>query len=155
MKKYKNCNFIIIKILFRCSGHNHCRYRVMTDHPEALFWKPANIRIKYACIPGVYSDVNFICFKANFKSRHFSNYLKNLIIAFHNCCIVLLCHYINNYKFGKTEHMVNGVFSNYNYVISIANEQLFVLFFELSADAPFRSATYPSVYKHLVYFVYS
>ncbi|XP_058792919.1 uncharacterized protein LOC131665205 isoform X2 [Phymastichus coffea] len=35
----------------RCSGHPHCRYRVMSDHPESLFWKPANIRIKYACIP--------------------------------------------------------------------------------------------------------
>ncbi|XP_011505570.1 PREDICTED: uncharacterized protein LOC105368282 isoform X2 [Ceratosolen solmsi marchali] len=35
----------------RCSGHHHCQYKVMSDHPEALFWIPANIRIKYACIP--------------------------------------------------------------------------------------------------------
>ncbi|XP_001604693.2 uncharacterized protein LOC100121107 isoform X2 [Nasonia vitripennis] len=35
----------------RCAGRHHCRYRVTSDHPEALFWKPANIRIKYACVP--------------------------------------------------------------------------------------------------------
>ncbi|KAJ8670536.1 hypothetical protein QAD02_001795 [Eretmocerus hayati] len=46
----------------RCSGLHHCRYRVLSDHPEALFWKPANIRIKYACIPetSVYKYCNTV-----------------------------------------------------------------------------------------------
>uniref|UniRef100_A0ABD2X604 Uncharacterized protein n=1 Tax=Trichogramma kaykai TaxID=54128 RepID=A0ABD2X604_9HYME len=39
----------------RCSGHHHCRYKVTSDHPEALFWKPANIHVKYACIPDGFS----------------------------------------------------------------------------------------------------
>ncbi|KAG7207617.1 hypothetical protein KM043_009238 [Ampulex compressa] len=35
----------------RCSGQKHCRYNVTTDHPGALYWKPATVRLKYACIP--------------------------------------------------------------------------------------------------------
>ncbi|XP_048509032.1 uncharacterized protein LOC105686790 [Athalia rosae] len=35
----------------RCSGLQHCRFNVHTDHPEAVSWTPANLRLKYACIP--------------------------------------------------------------------------------------------------------
>ncbi|XP_046596722.1 uncharacterized protein LOC107217638 [Neodiprion lecontei] len=35
----------------RCSGLQHCRFNAYSDHSEALFWSPANLRLKYACIP--------------------------------------------------------------------------------------------------------
>ncbi|XP_012285725.2 uncharacterized protein LOC105702612 [Orussus abietinus] len=35
----------------RCSGLQHCRYNIMTDHPAASYWNPANVHLKYACIP--------------------------------------------------------------------------------------------------------
>ncbi|KAK1117413.1 hypothetical protein K0M31_016617 [Melipona bicolor] len=36
----------------RCSGQKHCRYNFITDHPGAVYWNPATLRLKYACIPG-------------------------------------------------------------------------------------------------------
>ncbi|XP_006614158.1 uncharacterized protein LOC102675588 [Apis dorsata] len=35
----------------RCSGQKHCRYNFTTDHPSAVYWNPATLRLKYACIP--------------------------------------------------------------------------------------------------------
>ncbi|XP_015610299.1 uncharacterized protein LOC107275061 isoform X2 [Cephus cinctus] len=35
----------------RCSGHQHCRFNMATDHPGATTWSPANLILKYACIP--------------------------------------------------------------------------------------------------------
>ncbi|XP_046746947.1 uncharacterized protein LOC124411709 [Diprion similis] len=35
----------------RCSGLQHCRFNAFSDHPEAEFWSPGNVRLKYACIP--------------------------------------------------------------------------------------------------------
>ncbi|CAD1476633.1 unnamed protein product, partial [Heterotrigona itama] len=35
----------------RCSGQKHCRYNFITDHPGAVYWNPATLRLKYACIP--------------------------------------------------------------------------------------------------------
>ncbi|XP_053998863.1 uncharacterized protein LOC128887221 [Hylaeus anthracinus] len=35
----------------RCSGQKHCRYSFINDHPGAAYWKPATLRLKYACIP--------------------------------------------------------------------------------------------------------
>ncbi|XP_051158148.1 uncharacterized protein LOC127279676 [Leptopilina boulardi] len=37
----------------RCSGLQHCRYKMSSDHPGPPIWNPANIRVKYACIPEV------------------------------------------------------------------------------------------------------
>ncbi|XP_017790265.1 PREDICTED: uncharacterized protein LOC108572525 [Habropoda laboriosa] len=35
----------------RCSGQKHCRYNFTTDHPGAIYWNPATLRLKYSCIP--------------------------------------------------------------------------------------------------------
>ncbi|XP_071876453.1 uncharacterized protein [Bombus fervidus] len=35
----------------RCSGQKHCRYNLTTDQPGAVYWNPATLQLKYACIP--------------------------------------------------------------------------------------------------------
>ncbi|XP_076758937.1 uncharacterized protein LOC143428118 isoform X2 [Xylocopa sonorina] len=35
----------------RCAGQKHCRYNFTTDQPGAIYWNPATLRLKYACIP--------------------------------------------------------------------------------------------------------
>ncbi|CAL7935389.1 unnamed protein product [Xylocopa violacea] len=35
----------------RCTGQKHCRYNFTTDQPGAIYWNPATLRLKYACIP--------------------------------------------------------------------------------------------------------
>ncbi|XP_076632123.1 uncharacterized protein LOC143347101 [Colletes latitarsis] len=35
----------------RCSGQKHCRYSFTTDQSGTVYWKPATLRLKYACIP--------------------------------------------------------------------------------------------------------
>ncbi|XP_015435515.1 PREDICTED: uncharacterized protein LOC107191077 [Dufourea novaeangliae] len=35
----------------RCSGQKHCRYSFITEQPGAAYWRPATLRITYACIP--------------------------------------------------------------------------------------------------------
>ncbi|XP_044579782.1 uncharacterized protein LOC123261945 [Cotesia glomerata] len=44
---------IDLRTLFnhRCSGRYHCRVTINEDHPGATKWQPANLRLKYACIP--------------------------------------------------------------------------------------------------------
>ncbi|XP_008555882.2 uncharacterized protein LOC103577137 [Microplitis demolitor] len=44
---------IDLRTLFnrRCSGLYHCRVTITEDHPGASKWQPANLRLKYACIP--------------------------------------------------------------------------------------------------------
>lgn len=47
-------------LYFRCSGQKHCRYNFTTDHPSAVYWNPATLRLKYACIPGKYFFIIFL-----------------------------------------------------------------------------------------------
>ncbi|XP_076290834.1 uncharacterized protein LOC143214095 [Lasioglossum baleicum] len=35
----------------KCSGKKHCPYSFITDHPGAVYWSPAALQIKYACVP--------------------------------------------------------------------------------------------------------
>ncbi|XP_066589214.1 uncharacterized protein [Prorops nasuta] len=35
----------------RCAGLQHCRFNLVADHPEAIFWGPGTLRLKFACIP--------------------------------------------------------------------------------------------------------
>ncbi|XP_044013393.1 uncharacterized protein LOC122855806 isoform X3 [Aphidius gifuensis] len=35
----------------KCSGHHHCRFNMPDNHPGSSKWQPANLHLKYACIP--------------------------------------------------------------------------------------------------------
>ncbi|KAK2580961.1 hypothetical protein KPH14_006026 [Odynerus spinipes] len=37
----------------KCSGLHHCRYNMSSDHPGTIYWHPAALRLKYACVPEV------------------------------------------------------------------------------------------------------